>query len=102
MATESSCHPEKSSSSSTVVDVNAMDSLETIGQGMAELYEAIRDLANLGIERSDIPVPKIVVVGDQSAGKSSLVEAMSEIRVPRDAGTCTRVRFHAFPAARLC
>ncbi|KAE9990102.1 hypothetical protein EG327_001875 [Venturia inaequalis] len=28
--------------------------------------------------------------GDQSAGKSSLIEAISEIKVPRDAGCCTR------------
>ncbi|GAA5832477.1 hypothetical protein JCM5353_003251 [Sporobolomyces roseus] len=31
--------------------------------------------------------------GNQSAGKSSLVEAISGIKVPRDAGTCTRCPF---------
>ncbi|KAF9022803.1 hypothetical protein BDZ89DRAFT_1018629 [Hymenopellis radicata] len=35
-------------------------------------------------------LPKIVVIGGQSAGKSSLVEAVSGITVPRDSGTCTR------------
>lgn len=37
-----------------------------------------------------LPLPKIVVVGDQSTGKSSLIEGMSEIKVPRNTGTCTR------------
>ena len=35
-------------------------------------------------------MPKIVAVGDQSAGKSSLIEGISEIRVPRESGICTR------------
>ncbi|KAJ6459366.1 P-loop containing nucleoside triphosphate hydrolase protein [Mycena vitilis] len=35
-------------------------------------------------------LPSITVIGGQSAGKSSLVEAVSGIKVPRDSGTCTR------------
>ncbi|KAJ7776193.1 P-loop containing nucleoside triphosphate hydrolase protein [Mycena metata] len=35
-------------------------------------------------------LPSITVIGGQSAGKSSLVEAVSGINVPRDSGTCTR------------
>ncbi|VDB92372.1 unnamed protein product [Peniophora sp. CBMAI 1063] len=37
-----------------------------------------------------LAVPRVVVIGNQSAGKSSVVEAISGITVPRDAGTCTR------------
>jgi GTPase SAR1 family protein len=37
-----------------------------------------------------VDLPRIAVIGNQSAGKSSLVEAISGIKVPRDAGTCTR------------
>ncbi|KAF8878222.1 P-loop containing nucleoside triphosphate hydrolase protein [Infundibulicybe gibba] len=41
--------------------------------------------------QGDVDLPRITVIGKQSAGKSSLVEAISGyIRVPRDAGTCTR------------
>lgn len=50
----------------------------------------IQDLRHLGIEDNKIALPKICVVGDQSTGKSSLIEGMSEIKVPRSAGTCTR------------
>lgn len=38
----------------------------------------------------DIEIPMIAVVGVQSAGKSSLIEAMSGITLPRAGGTCTR------------
>jgi GTPase SAR1 family protein len=37
-----------------------------------------------------IKLPKIVLIGNQSAGKSSLIEAISQIKVPRASGTCTR------------
>lgn len=61
---------------------------------MKILVKKIQDLRHLGIEEntgtSKIALPKICVVGDQSTGKSSLIESMSEIKVPRSAGTCTR------------
>ncbi|KIY61919.1 hypothetical protein CYLTODRAFT_427270 [Cylindrobasidium torrendii FP15055 ss-10] len=52
------------------------------------LYNKLLDLgAGTFLEQS---IPKVVVIGGQSAGKSSLVEAVSKINVPRDSGTCTR------------
>ena len=65
-------------------------SLHKLGRGVKELVEAVQALRHLGVRNLDLPLPKIVVVGDQSTGKSSLIEAMSEIKVPRSAGTCTR------------
>ena len=38
----------------------------------------------------DIDLPQIAVVGNQSAGKSSLIESISGITLPRASGTCTR------------
>ncbi|QUC21562.1 uncharacterized protein UV8b_05805 [Ustilaginoidea virens] len=38
----------------------------------------------------NVRLPQIVVVGDQSAGKSSVLEAISGTPFPRDAGACTR------------
>lgn len=57
---------------------------------MRNLVKKIQELRHLGIEDNKIALPKICVVGDQSTGKSSLIEGMSEIKVPRSAGTCTR------------
>ncbi|KAI0084205.1 P-loop containing nucleoside triphosphate hydrolase protein [Irpex rosettiformis] len=51
--------------------------------------DLIKQLRAIGAQ-ADLDLPRIVVIGNQSAGKSSLVEAISGINVPRDAGTCTR------------
>ena len=53
------------------------------------LNEIVKELRNCGIEEV-IQLPKIVAIGSQSAGKSSLIEAISGIKVPRAASTCTR------------
>ncbi|KZT39444.1 P-loop containing nucleoside triphosphate hydrolase protein [Sistotremastrum suecicum HHB10207 ss-3] len=53
------------------------------------LMDLITQLRGLGAQ-ADLDLPRIVCIGNQSAGKSSLVEAISGITVPRDAGTCTR------------
>ncbi|KAJ5216073.1 uncharacterized protein N7498_002480 [Penicillium cinerascens] len=64
--------------------------LDVLALDMKTLVKKIQDLSHLGIEDSKIALPKICVVGDQSTGKSSLIEGISEIKVPRSAGTCTR------------
>ncbi|KAI9690901.1 MAG: hypothetical protein M1822_008521 [Bathelium mastoideum] len=64
--------------------------MDVFGGKSKSLIDIINDLEHLGIERSQIPLPRIVVVGDQSAGKSSVIEALSRIKVPRASGTCTR------------
>ncbi|KAJ3038221.1 hypothetical protein HDV00_000894 [Rhizophlyctis rosea] len=53
---------------------------------LVRLVDALRDLgADL-----EIDLPRICVVGNQSAGKSSLIEAISQVALPRSDGTCTR------------
>lgn len=44
----------------------------------------------MGRVQVDIDLPQIAVVGNQSAGKSSLIESISGITLPRASGTCTR------------
>lgn len=53
------------------------------------LNEAMKQMRNCGAE-AHIQLPMIVCIGNQSAGKSSILEAISQIRLPRDSGTCTR------------
>ena len=55
-----------------------------------KLNEITKLLRHCGIERVVPPLPKIAVIGNQSAGKSSLIEAISKIKVPRSKGTTTR------------
>jgi hypothetical protein len=40
------------------------------------LMQGIQQLRHLGVEEHVLPLPKICVVGDQSTGKSSLIEGM--------------------------
>jgi len=37
-----------------------------------------------------IDLPQLVVVGDQSSGKSSVLEGLTDLPFPRDSGLCTR------------
>ncbi|KAF9122453.1 hypothetical protein BG015_005550 [Linnemannia schmuckeri] len=37
-----------------------------------------------------LSVPKMVIIGDQSSGKSSILEALSKLAFPRDKDMCTR------------
>lgn len=80
----------RSDSSGSVTPIDTEVGLHRLGRGVKSLVRAIHTLRNLGVENLGLPLPKIVVVGDQSTGKSSLIEGISEIKVPRHAGTCTR------------
>ncbi|OMP86625.1 Interferon-induced GTP-binding protein Mx [Diplodia seriata] len=64
--------------------------LENLGRGVKELVQAINKIEQLGITKVAGDTPKIVVIGDQSTGKSSVINAISGIQVPRSSGTCTR------------
>ncbi|KAK7040881.1 hypothetical protein VNI00_009477 [Paramarasmius palmivorus] len=59
-------------------------------QRRKELLTLVNQLRAVGAQ-SDLDLPRITIIGNQSAGKSSVVEAISGvINLPRDAGTCTR------------
>ncbi|KAF2494444.1 P-loop containing nucleoside triphosphate hydrolase protein [Lophium mytilinum] len=64
--------------------------MDTMSRRPKELIKALNRLSELGLQNYEVPLPNIVVLGDQSAGKSSVIEAISEITVPRSSGTCTR------------
>ena len=76
--------------SPSTVSEDPHQGVEVLGRGVKVLVEAVQNLRRLGVEDLILPLPKICVVGDQSTGKSSLIEGISEIKVPRNVGTCTR------------
>ncbi|EFQ25703.1 dynamin family protein [Colletotrichum graminicola] len=53
------------------------------------LFDTIDKLSMLGVGRI-VNLPQIIVVGDQSSGKSSVLEAISHIHFPSEANVCTR------------
>ncbi|KAK6084821.1 dynamin family protein [Seiridium cupressi] len=62
---------------------------ETILLSNPALLEKIDKLRDLNIGQH-VPLPQLVVVGDQSSGKSSLLESLTGIPFPKDQSLCTR------------
>ena len=56
--------------------VEGIPELEVLDRETQKLMQIIQNLRHLGVERYVLPLPKICVVGDQSTGKSSLIEAL--------------------------
>lgn len=54
-----------------------------------DLLNAIDRLRHANINSADISIPQIVVCGDQSSGKSSLLEAIAQIPFPAGSETTT-------------
>ncbi|KAF9698371.1 hypothetical protein EKO04_003463 [Ascochyta lentis] len=54
-----------------------------------KLLDVVDKLRRTGLNGT-IELPQLVVCGDQSSGKSSVLEALTEIPFPRKAGLCTR------------
>ena len=61
------------------------------GYDYNQLHEKINKIITiLGKKRNDLNYPQITVVGDQSSGKSSLLETIFNIKLPTASGTCTK------------
>ncbi|KIM86047.1 hypothetical protein PILCRDRAFT_5119 [Piloderma croceum F 1598] len=60
-----------------------------LSQGRRRMLDLVNRLHSTGVQ-IDMDLPQIAVIGAQSAGKSSLIESISGITLPRAAGTCTR------------
>ena len=52
--------------------------------------DIVDQLHDLGIDHEGVDLPRLVVCGDQSSGKSSVLAAITRIPFPRQANTCTR------------
>lgn len=66
---------------------SSLEGLQTDEQRL--VLDTIAQLRKCGLE-SVISLPQLVVSGDQSAGKSSVLEALTEIPFPRSDNLCTR------------
>jgi GTPase SAR1 family protein len=74
----------------TVPRVTITSSLEGLQtEEQSHVLDIVSQLRKRGLD-SVLQLPQIVVCGDQSAGKSSVLEALTEIPFPRSDNLCTR------------
>ncbi|KIL94297.1 hypothetical protein FAVG1_02860 [Fusarium avenaceum] len=72
-------------SNTPIVSSNPLNELL---EDYVDVFDAVDSLQEAGLERELIP--KLVVVGDQSSGKSSVLEAICKIPFPVEEDLCTR------------
>jgi len=66
---------------------NTLEQLQTPQQ--VELLDKIDELRHQGLGHHGISLPQLIVCGDQSSGKSSLLEGLTHLRFPTKEGMCT-------------
>ncbi|KAI6347933.1 hypothetical protein MCOR25_010870 [Pyricularia grisea] len=79
--------PDDSSSFNKLIHGSTLEEFQTTEQRI--LLDTISHVRKCGLD-SILSLPQIVVCGDQSAGKSSVLEALTEIPFPRNDNLCTR------------
>ncbi|GFQ06677.1 dynamin-related protein 4c [Phtheirospermum japonicum] len=82
---------EKQSSLVPVVVHHDAPIVSSYNDRIRPLLDTVDRLRHLKIMQEGIQLPTIVVVGDQSSGKSSVLESLAGISLPRGQGICTRV-----------
>lgn len=65
----------------------SLDALQT--DDMRKIMDMVDKLRRMGLD-GVLQLPQLVVCGDQSSGKSSVLEAITEIPFPRKENLCTR------------
>lgn len=65
------------------------DALHQLQSNHSKLLDKIDDLRTIGIGGL-VELPQLIVCGNQSSGKSSVLEAISRVRFPAKSSVCTR------------
>lgn len=58
---------------------------DQLAEKVRPFIDLIDDMRSIGIDK-ELPLPTIAVVGDQSSGKSSVLETLSGVSLPRGTG----------------
>lgn len=64
-----------------------------LGKNLVKYVKTLGELQAIGVSH-ELQAPELVLVGDQSAGKSSLMSSLADVRLPQSEGTCTRCPTH--------
>uniref|UniRef100_A0A4W5L5D2 Dynamin-type G domain-containing protein n=1 Tax=Hucho hucho TaxID=62062 RepID=A0A4W5L5D2_9TELE len=62
---------------------------DQLAEKVRPFIDLIDYMRSIGIDK-ELPLPTIAVVGDQSSGKSSVLETLSGVALPRGTGIVTR------------
>ncbi|XP_055735202.1 interferon-induced GTP-binding protein Mx-like [Salvelinus fontinalis] len=62
---------------------------DQLAEKVRPFIDLVDDMRSIGIDK-ELPLPAIAVVGDQSSGKSSVLEFLSGVTLPRGTGIVTR------------
>ncbi|XP_064799945.1 interferon-induced GTP-binding protein Mx-like isoform X1 [Oncorhynchus masou masou] len=62
---------------------------DLLAERVRPFIDLVDDMRSIGIDK-ELPLPSIAVVGDQSSGKSSVLETLSGVALPRGTGIVTR------------
>lgn len=82
-----SCSIPKHLVMSSIQELHSMENLRTVEQ--IQLLDLVDSLRAEGLSEFTA-LPQLIVCGDQSSGKSSLLEAISGVPFPRKDNLCTR------------
>lgn len=86
--------PEVSLNSPTNLEGSFLNnSFRDIGKELKACNDTLGELQQLGVSHK-VKLPELVLVGDQSAGKSTLMSGLANLELPRSEGTCTRCPLH--------
>jgi GTPase SAR1 family protein len=74
-------------------DAPHMDSFREFATNLGHFNKTLGELHAIGVQH-DVQLPELVLLGDQSAGKSSLMSGLAGFNLPRSDGACTRCVTH--------
>ncbi|KKF92460.1 Interferon-induced GTP-binding protein Mx [Ceratocystis platani] len=74
-------------------DMFTHTSFANMGKRLKAYNDTLALLHELGIQH-ELELPELVLVGDQSTGKSSLMSGLAGMNLPRSGGVCTRCVIH--------
>ena len=99
---EEPLHVPPTVSDPSTVTTSSLQALQNDGQRkIMDMVDRLRRTGLSGV----VSLPQLVVCGDQSSGKSSVLEAITEIPFPRKENLCTRfateIILRRDPAARI-